>query len=91
MPSPTYRSTVRTDWTKLSMLSAHLSYYFIIDAIAENQVKMANDGGIDMLIDLLQSDSEHVQRQAAKALANLGVNGVIYITLSCTIYKVSQW
>lgn len=30
-----------------------------------------------MLIDLLGSTNEHVQRQAAKALANLGVNGSI--------------
>lgn len=36
---------------------------------------MATEGGIDMLIDLLESTNEHVQRQAAKALANLGVNG----------------
>ena len=52
--------------------------------IADNQVKMANDGGIDMLIDLLQSDNEHVQRQAAKALANLGVNGTILRPLTCS-------
>jgi HEAT repeat protein len=38
---------------------------------------MANEGGVDMLIDLLESMNEHVQRQAAKALANLGVNGNI--------------
>lgn len=42
---------------------------------ADNQSKMATEGGIDMLIDLLGSSNEHVQRQAAKALANLGVNG----------------
>lgn len=36
---------------------------------------MATEGGIDMLIHLLESPNEHVQRQAAKALANLGVNG----------------
>lgn len=36
---------------------------------------MATEGGIDMLINLLESTNEHVQRQAAKALANLGVNG----------------
>ena len=35
---------------------------------------MANEGGIEMLIHLLASDNEHVQRQSAKALANLGVN-----------------
>ena len=36
---------------------------------------MAVEGGLDMLIHLLGSSSEAVQRQAAKALANLGVNG----------------
>ena len=36
---------------------------------------MADDGGIEMLVDLLENPNEHVQRQAAKALANLGVNG----------------
>ena len=35
---------------------------------------MAREDGVDMLIALLQSPSEQVQRQAAKALANLGVN-----------------
>ena len=35
---------------------------------------MAGEGGIDMLITLLGCDSDHVQRQAAKAIANLGVN-----------------
>lgn len=44
---------------------------------ADNQSKMATEGGIDMLIDLLENPNEHVQRQAAKALANLGVNGTI--------------
>ena len=42
---------------------------------ADNQVKMAKDGGVHMLIPLLRSTSDPVQRQAAKALANLGVNG----------------
>lgn len=32
-----------------------------------------------MLIDLLGSTNEHVQRQAAKALANLGVNGAVLV------------
>lgn len=44
---------------------------------ADNQSKMATEGGIDMLIDLLDNPNEHVQRQAAKALANLGVNGTV--------------
>ena len=35
---------------------------------------MAEEGGLDMLITLLGSTSDLVQRQAAKALANLGVN-----------------
>lgn len=36
---------------------------------------MASEGGIEMLIELLGSSNEHVQRQAAKAIANLAVNG----------------
>ena len=35
---------------------------------------MAKEGAIEMLILLLNSNYELVQRQAAKALANLGVN-----------------
>lgn len=38
---------------------------------------MADEGGIEMLIDLVDNTNEHVQRQAAKALANLGVNGMM--------------
>ena len=41
---------------------------------AENQVTMAENKGLEMIIRLLSSTSTHVQRQAAKALANLGVN-----------------
>ena len=36
---------------------------------AANQVKMADQGGIAMLVDLLESSNEHVQRQASKARA----------------------
>lgn len=43
-------------------------------ALASNQVMMAKEGAIEMLVDLLSSDHELIQRQAAKALANLGVN-----------------
>lgn len=35
---------------------------------------MAEEGGIDMLVIMLASPQAHLQRQAAKALANLGVN-----------------
>jgi Armadillo/beta-catenin-like repeat len=35
---------------------------------------MAKEGGIEMLIHLLESDNELILRQSAKALANLGVN-----------------
>lgn len=41
---------------------------------AENQERMAEEGGIDMLVDMLASTHPHLQRQASKALANLGVN-----------------
>jgi IS4 transposase len=42
--------------------------------LAENQLLMAKEGAIEMLIHLLSNNYELVQRQAAKALANLGVN-----------------
>ncbi len=35
---------------------------------------MAQEGGIDMLVVMLSSTHPHLQRQASKALANLGVN-----------------
>lgn len=35
---------------------------------------MAQEGAIEMLVDLLESKHELIQRQSAKALANLGVN-----------------
>ena len=45
---------------------------------------MASEGGVEMLIALLDTPSLHVQRQAAKALANLGVNGLfISVIVEC--------
>lgn len=41
---------------------------------AKNQELMAHEGGIDMLVAMLESPHPHLQRQASKALANLGVN-----------------
>jgi len=41
---------------------------------ADNQKLMANEGAIASLISLLDSSSDLIQRQAAKALANLGVS-----------------
>lgn len=41
---------------------------------AGNQELMAAEGGIDMLVVMLTSPHPHLQRQASKALANLGVN-----------------
>lgn len=41
---------------------------------AGNQELMAAEGGIDMLVIMLASPHPHLQRQASKALANLGVN-----------------
>lgn len=35
---------------------------------------MAEEGGIDVLVDMLKSPYGHLQRQSSKALANLGVN-----------------
>lgn len=53
--------------------AAHLCCIAV--AAADNQRLMADHGAADMLISLLTSTNEPVQRQAAKALANLGVNG----------------
>lgn len=36
---------------------------------------MAEEGGIDELVGMLDSPHPHLQRQSSKALANLGVNG----------------
>lgn len=36
---------------------------------------MAEEGGVGMLINLMTVKNEQIQRQACKALANLGVNG----------------
>ena len=41
---------------------------------ADNQKLMAHEDAIGSLISLLDSDMDLIQRQAAKALANLGVN-----------------
>lgn len=41
---------------------------------AKNQELMAQEGGIDMLVAMLESTHPNLQRQASKALANLGVN-----------------
>jgi hypothetical protein len=45
-----------------------------VSSSADNQVLMAKEGAIEMLIFLLDSNHELIQRQSAKALANLGVN-----------------
>ena len=43
---------------------------------------MAQDGAIDMLVALLECENHKVKRQAAKALANLGVNGACYTAVT---------
>ena len=40
---------------------------------ADNQEKMAKEGAIEILVDLLYNSNELTLRQAAKALANLGM------------------
>lgn len=50
------------------------SFLNVSFAAADNQRLMADEGAIDCLITLLDSQSDLIQRQAAKALANLGVN-----------------
>lgn len=40
--------------------------------LADNQIHMANGGAIESLILLLDCPNELIQRQSAKALANLG-------------------
>lgn len=47
---------------------------------ADNQEKMAKEGAIEILIDLLYNSNEMTLRQAAKALANLGT-----VTYECSI------
>ena len=47
---------------------------------------MAEGGGVEMMIDLLSSENNHVQRQACKALANLAVNSNLKKT-QFLIYK----
>lgn len=42
--------------------------------LADNQKLMADEGAIECLIALLDSSNDLIQRQSAKALANLGVN-----------------
>lgn len=54
-------------------------------AAADNQETMAKQGGIEMLIGLLGSTSEPVQRQSAKALANLGVNRMLLCPSVCVL------
>lgn len=53
---------------------------------ADNQRLMAEEGGIECLISLLSSTNELIQRQSAKALANLGVNGNVasQVVLPCS-------
>lgn len=52
----------------------HAAYIAAVHHAAENQERMAEEGGIDMLVAMLGSTHPHLQRQASKALANLGVN-----------------
>ena len=51
----------------MQRLAAHALANLSVNAA--NQVKMADQGGIAMLVDLLESSNEHVQRQASKARA----------------------
>ena len=51
----------------MQRLAAHALANLSVNAA--NQVKMAVQGGIAMLVDLLESSNEHVQRQASKARA----------------------
>jgi hypothetical protein len=48
--------------------------YLIIYCAVDNQRRMADEGAIDCLVDLLDSPYDLIQRQSAKALANMGVN-----------------
>ncbi|CAM9244104.1 unnamed protein product [Choristocarpus tenellus] len=49
------------------------SYHHCSDP-AENQTLMAEEGGIEALVAILDTHHINLQRQGAKALANLGVN-----------------
>lgn len=57
---------------EVQRLAAHALANLSVNA--NNQKLMTEEGAIKMLIDLLFCDSVLVQRQASKALANLGVN-----------------
>ena len=62
-----------------------------LQKIAENQQLMAQEGAISMLIELLDTGNELTQRQAAKAIANLGVDGtndLIYVLVVMCIYSM---
>ena len=61
--------------TEVQRLAAHALANLSVNA--ENQVLMAAEGGIEMLVHLVKAEGENceaVHRQASKALANLGVN-----------------
>ena len=45
-----------------------------VPPVAINQEIMAREGAVEMLIKLIGSQNDLIQRQSAKALANLGVN-----------------
>ena len=67
--------TVYVMYITFTILYFHALYCNCTTAYtADNQILMANEGAIDCLIDLLASQNELIQRQSAKALANLGVS-----------------
>lgn len=78
MPWPTCQSMVCNLTPHLESYCTSDSHIFSPLAIpyctADNQRLMADEGAIECLIELLTSPSELIQRQSAKALANLGVN-----------------
>lgn len=57
-----------TDYASYRILTNLFSF------AADNQRLMAEEGAIEGLITLLDSNNELIQRQAAKSLANLGVH-----------------
>ena len=58
---------------------------------ADNQEKMAREGAIDILVDLLYNSNELTLRQAAKALANLGTSNNMSIVLYVIVLSIANY
>ena len=71
-PPPAFIHHDRSPDPEVQRLTSHALANLSVNA--QNQVLIANEGGIEALIELLKSKYDLILRQAAKAIANLGVN-----------------